>query len=122
MSEPMERAVRHRQKNRNSGRLKSVVASELEEEVVKKNAWEKEVSDLEKQLTAAAAATADANRKLRKLSENRASAESFLERTEGQLESMRSGSRIQPRQKKISMSPRGELMEASKKVRRRLPS
>ena len=86
MSESMERAVRHRQKNRNSGRLKSVVASELEEEVVKKNAWEKEVSDLEKHQTAAAAATADANRKLRKLIDNRASAESFLERTAGQLE------------------------------------
>ena len=41
MSEPMERAVRHLQKNRNSGRLKSVVESELEEEGEKKNAWEK---------------------------------------------------------------------------------
>ena len=86
MSETMERAVRHLQKNRNSGRLKSVVESELEEEGEKKNAWEKEVSDLEKHQIAAAAASAEASRKLRKLSENRASAESFLEKTEGQLE------------------------------------
>ena len=46
MSDMMERAVRHLQKNRNSGRLKSVVERELEEEGEKKNAWEKEVSDL----------------------------------------------------------------------------
>ena len=45
MSETMERAVRHLQKNCNSVRLKSVVERELEEEGEKKTAWEKEVSD-----------------------------------------------------------------------------
>ena len=122
MSEPMKRAVRHLQKNRNSGRLKSVVASELEEEVVKKNAWEKEVSDLEKHQTAAAAATADTNRKLRKLSDSRASAESFLERTEGHLEKYEKQVADATEAEEDIMSARGELMEISKKVRRRLPS
>ena len=46
MSEPMERAVRHLQKNRNSRRLKSRAEKELEEEEEKKTAWEKELSDL----------------------------------------------------------------------------
>ena len=76
----MERAVRHLQRNRNSGRLKSVVEKELEEEEEKKTAWEKEVSDLAEHQIAAEAASAKACRKFCKLSENRASAERFLEK------------------------------------------
>ena len=81
----MERAVRHLQKNRNSGLLKSVVERELEEEEEKKTAWEKEVSDLAEHQIAAEAASTKACKKFRKLSENRASAERFLERTEDQF-------------------------------------
>ena len=81
----MERAVRHLQKNRNSGRLKGCVKKELEEEEKKKTAWEKEVSDLAEHQIAAEAASTKACEKFRKLSKNRASAESFLEKTEEQF-------------------------------------
>ena len=85
MFETMERAVRHLQKNRNSGRLKSCVENELKEEEKKKTAWEKEVSDLAEHQIAAEAASTKACEKLRRLSKNWASAESFLERTEEQF-------------------------------------
>ena len=71
----MERAVRHLQKHRNSGRLKGCVEKELEEEEKKKTAWEKEVSDLAEHQIAAEAASTKACEKLRKLSKDRASAD-----------------------------------------------
>ena len=65
MSETMEKAVRHRQKHRNSGRLKSCVEKEIEEEEKKKAGWEKEVSDLAKHKTAAEAASEKASKNLK---------------------------------------------------------
>ena len=82
MSETMEKAVRHSQKHSNSGRLKSCVEVELEAEVKEKKEWEKEVSDLADDQTAAEVASTKACDKFRKLSENRASAEKILEKTE----------------------------------------
>ena len=70
MSETMERAVRHRQQHRNSGRLKGCVEKELEADEKKKTEWEKEVSDLAKHQTAAEAAPTRACKKFRKISEN----------------------------------------------------
>ena len=82
MEETMEKAVRHRQKHRNSGRLKRCVEKEIEDEEKKKTEWEKLVSDLAEQKTAAESAAGKACAKFQKLSENRASAQKFLEKTE----------------------------------------
>ena len=58
---------------------------ELEKEEEKKTAWEKEVSDLAEHQIVAVAASTKACKKFDKLKENRASAESFLEKTEEQF-------------------------------------